>query len=345
MQIIKKFLLYFVLFLLLVSNLSIYLIGWDNFKLRLVRAWGLVTITNNPLLKSFDKDLKDVDKLSFSEARVDISDLHSGGPSKGDIPSIDNPQFVSASESEFDNSELIIGVVIGTEARAYPYSILNWHEIVNDTINDVPITVTLCPLCDTNPVFRRVINGQVTTFGVSGKLYQSCLVMYDRLTDTMWSQPWGIGVVGKKTNDILERIPASKTTLGLWKRKYPNTLVLSSKTGYSRNYQKYPYGTYYTDKTIIFPVRNQDNLKIHPKEIESYIWLPDNKTPKNKFSGESFHITHKEIEIAQQTNVKINSGEVLIVWGSELKFPKFSLNGSELPSSTAFGFVYPAFFE
>lgn len=345
MGLIKRIIFDIFLVVFVASSTAVYLIGWDNYKLRLSRAWGLVTITNNPYLKALDKDLSIIDKMDLPASRINLDDLKSGGPSKNAIPSIDEPKFVGVEETEFDADALIVGVYLNGEAKAYPYGILNWHEIVNDTVGGIPVSVTLCPLCDTNPVFKRTINDEVTTFGVSGKLFQSCLVMYDRLTNSLWVQPWGTGVVGEETNTQLERVAATKTTLGLWRQKHPDTLVLSSNTGHSRDYNKYPYGTYYTDENIIFPVRNQEDLSAHPKEIESYVWIPDGDNPVGEFSGESFHITYSELELAQQESFYTDDGEVLVVWDPQLKVAKFSLNGEELPSSTAFAFVYPAFFK
>jgi len=340
-----KITLKIILFLISVFFTIILFIGWDNFKLNLSRGWGFFTIHNNPLLKSYDKDLKDINKVDNPEPRINLNNLLSGGPPKDGIPSIDNPQFTNIEETIFSDDEIIIGVFLNNESRAYPYGVLNWHEIINDKIGDTPITITLCPLCDTNPVFIRKVNGQETTFGVSGKLYQSCLVMYDRLTDTLWSQPWGLGVAGENTNQNLQKIPAYKTTLGAWKQKYPNTKVLSHETGFRRDYFSYPYGTYYTDSNLIFPVRNQDKLKVHPKEIESYIWIADNKTPTDKFSGESFRISQQDMEEAQQKTIDFNAKEVNIIWDDELNTVKFFSDKTEIPATTAFGFVYPAFFE
>lgn len=316
--------------------------AWENTKLRLTTLWGFFTLGNNPLLRTYDKDLANRE----SDSRVSLDLLLSGGPPKDGIPSIDEPKFVSAEETSFEDSELVIGVHINGEARAYPYGILNWHEIVNDKIGNTPVSVTLCPLCDTNPVFIRRVNGQETTFGVSGKLFQSCLVMYDRLTDSLWSQPWGLGVVGENVNNSLERVPSQKTTLGQWKKLHPETKVLSEDTGFRRNYFRYPYGTFYTDDTIIFPVRNQENRQVHPKEIESYIWNPDKNTPQNLFSGESIHFTHKELEEIGNKTFLFNGEKIEARWNEQLgTIQFFTEDETEVPSSTAFGFVYPAFFE
>lgn len=319
--------------------------SWENTKLNLTKFWGLTTLDNNPLLKNFDKDFKTVNIHDIENSRIDEGDLLSGGPGKDGIPSIDDPAFTSYDETKFEDEELVVGVYLNGEARAYPYGILNWHEIINDQIGKTPITITLCPLCDTNPVFIRKVEGKETTFGVSGKLYQSCLVMYDRLTDTLWAQPWGMGILGKNVNESLEKVPAQKTTLGQWVSKHSKTKVLSENTGFSRDYFAYPYGSYYTDDNLIFPVRNQNEKSIHPKEITSYIWEADDETPKNQFSGDSFHITHKEARQLGRKELLFNDQNITLEWDENLKTVVFYKKNKEIPSSTAFGFVYSAFFK
>jgi len=139
---------------------------------------------------------------------VPLDKIKSGGPPKDGIPSIDNPKFVPVSESQFvPDTTFVIGLDINGEKRAYPLFIMVWHEIVNDSVGGVPVAVTYCPLCFTNQVFERVIDGKEVEFGTSGKLYNSNLVMYDRLTDSYWSQALGVAITGELTGYELKRIP------------------------------------------------------------------------------------------------------------------------------------------
>ena len=342
----RKIVLLILVLLVLGFGAMIVYVGWDNTKLKLTRWWGYFTVQNNPLLPQRDKDLQAIKKSTLSsEPRISLTELLAGGPPKDGIPSIDKPKFDTPKTMPFKEDETVIGVFLNGEARAYPYSILNWHEIVNDKIGNTSITVTLCPLCDTNPVFVRMVNGKETTFGVSGKLYQSCLVMYDRLTDSLWIQPWGMAIAGPLVNQSVPRIPAIKTTLGLWKKKYPDTKILSTNTGHSRDYHYFPYGTYYTDDKIIFPVRNLDKLQVHPKLIESYIWQADNNTPLNQFSGSSYHISHEQMKRLKKQSITFNGKPTLVIWDEQFNTVRFFQGDKEIPSSTAFAFIYPAFFE
>ena len=198
---------------------------------------------------------------------VPLDKIKSGGPPKDGIPSIDKPNFVAASEANFvSDNDIVIGLQINGETKAYPLFILVWHEIVNDVVGGVPVAVTYCPLCFTNQVFERTINGKVTEFGTSGKLYNSNLVMYDRNTDSQWSQAIGMAITGELTSHVLKRVPFDVAKWSDWKTLYPGTLVLTTNTGHIRAYGSDPYGDYYTDPQIIFPVENKDD-RLHPKEI------------------------------------------------------------------------------
>ena len=133
-------------------------------------------------------------------------------------------------------------------------------------MGDTPVSVTYCPLCYTNQVFERVIDGQEVEFGTSGKLYNSNLLMYDRLTESYWSQALGMAVKGELSGYQLNLVPFDVITWGDWKKLHPDTLVLSTDTGYIRSYATDPYGNYYTEPRIMFPVEHRDD-RLFPKEI------------------------------------------------------------------------------
>ena len=198
---------------------------------------------------------------------IPLDKIKSGGPPKDGIPSIDDPVFVGIQDSNFmSDSDIVIGLDINGETKAYPLFILVWHEIVNDKVGDTPVSVTYCPLCYTNQVFERIINDQEVEFGTSGKLYNSNLLMYDRLTESYWSQALGMAVKGELSGYQLNLIPFDVITWGDWKSLHPETLVLSTDTGHIRSYATDPYGNYYTEPRIMFPVEHNDD-RLHPKEI------------------------------------------------------------------------------
>ncbi len=198
---------------------------------------------------------------------IPLDRIKGGGPPKDGIPSIDNPVFADVQSSQFmSDSDTVIGLDVNGEVKAYPIFILVWHEIVNDNVGGIPVSVTYCPLCYTNQVFERIINGQEVEFGTSGKLYNSNLLMYDRLTESYWSQALGIAVKGELTGYQLNLVPFDVITWGDWKTLHPDTLVLTTDTGHIRSYATDPYGNYYAEPRIMFPVEHSDD-RLHPKEI------------------------------------------------------------------------------
>ncbi len=191
---------------------------------------------------------------------VPLDQIVSGGPPPDGIPPIDNPKFLSVVDgSKFlKDSDLVVGLTINGEIRAYPLLILVWHEIVNDNVGGVPVAVTYCPLCFTAQVFNRTIDGHTVEFGTSGKLYNNNLVMYDKLSGSLWSQALGEGIVGTHAGESLKRIPFDLAYWKDWKQLYPNSMVLSTNTGFTRPYGADPYGDYYTSDQLFFPISNVD---------------------------------------------------------------------------------------
>jgi len=183
---------------------------------------------------------------STPEPLVDPSEITPGGPPPDGIPPIDEPDFQPADEVDWlDDQEPVIVVEIRNDARAYPLQIMTWHEIVNDEVGDTPVSVTFCPLCNTAYAFvRPEVDGDVTTFGTSGKLYNSNLVMYDRATESYWPQAWGKAVMGPLTGTELERVPAQIVSWSDYRAAFPEGLVLSRDTGHERDYGSNPYPGY-----------------------------------------------------------------------------------------------------
>ncbi len=194
---------------------------------------------------------------------VNPAQLRQGCPGGMDcIPSIDDPTYVSADRADWlADDDLVIAIVVDGEARAYPLRILNVHEIVNDEVNGNPLTVTYCPLCRSGLVFNRSVNGSVLSFGVSGKLLNANLVMYDRQTETYWSQLNGTAIVGPLTPARLEMYPNTITTWGEWRATHPDTRVLSRSTGIYpvSTYSGNPYSNFADSERVGFGVSTVDN--------------------------------------------------------------------------------------
>jgi len=181
----------------------------------------------------------------FSKSAVDFREILSGGPPKDGIPSIDDPAFVPVAEaSGLSDTEPVIGLVVNNEARAYPLSILIWHEIVNDTVSEVPVTVTYCPLCNSAIVFERAVEGRVLDFGTTGKLRNSDLVMYDRQTESWWQQFSGEAIVGALTGTELKMLPSRLESWAMFKARAPEGKVLVPNNANMRAYGRNPYVGY-----------------------------------------------------------------------------------------------------
>ncbi len=206
---------------------------------------------------------------SQQEWLIPKSEVKDGGPGKDGIPSIDFPKFLNASDSEanfLNDDDLVIGIVNGNEAKAYPHLILDWHEVVNDKLNDQFVTISYCPLTGTAFGWRSEANGAKSTFGVSGLLYNTNLILYDRNTDSNWSQLELKCVNGTLIGDepVLESVV--ETNWGTWKKLYPNTKVLSLETGFDRNYNFYPYGDYKTNHGYFLFTASPSNNELPNKE-------------------------------------------------------------------------------
>jgi hypothetical protein len=199
-------------------------------------------------------------KNSKNDWLIPKSEVFDGGPGKDGIPALIEPNFIPAIEAGYlDDDDLVLGFVVGAEARAYPHKILDWHEIINDKVGEVSLSVTYCPLTGTGIGWNREIDGKITTFGVSGLLYNSNLIPYDRQTDSNWSQIRLDCVNGNMIGTDIETFTLLETTWKTWKEMYPSTMVISTNTGHSRDYDRYPYGSYRTNNGyLIFPVANED---------------------------------------------------------------------------------------
>jgi len=185
-------------------------------------------------------------KTDFSKSIVNLEEIESGGPPKDGIPAIDKPKFISINQANqwLDGQEPVIVLTLAEHARAYPLQVLIYHEIVNDELADIPVSVTFCPLCNASIVFDRRVEGKVLDFGVTGKLRMSDMIMYDRQTESWWQQFTGKGIVGEYTGTVLKQIPASIVAYADFREIYPTGLVLSNETGYSRPYGRNPYKGY-----------------------------------------------------------------------------------------------------
>ncbi len=204
------------------------------------------------------------------------SNVQSGGPPKDGIPAIDEPRFVPAGDMDYllKPDDQVFILAHAQEIRVYPQIVLVWHEIVNDVVGGDQLSVTYCPLTGSVVAFRGFApDGSVLTFGTSGNLVNSNLLMYDRQTDSRWPQILGQAISGDMKGAGLEEIPLVWTSWERWKAEGIDAPILSAETGHLRSYGQDPYGAYaeanqgyYASDDLIFPVLHKDE-RMGPKEV------------------------------------------------------------------------------
>lgn len=231
---------------------------------------------------------------NFDKSSIDLSEILSGGPGKDGIPALSQASFVNIEEAQVDDDVLGVLVEIDGQKRYYPYNILVWHEIVNDSIGDKNFAVTFCPLCGTAIVFDRQVDGQILDFGVSGLLYESNLLMYDRQTESLWSQAGLEAVVGDYTGTELKVLRMQLIPFSKVKKDYPDSKILSRDTNYEFDYDFYPYRRYNESDELYFPVSVND-MKFKPKELMFVV----------PYSGLSVAFPYKHLEDGQKKVLQI----------------------------------------
>ena len=243
----------------------------------------------------------------FSRHTISYREVLSGGPPKDGIPAVDHPQFISVADADewIDDLEPVVLVEVGDAAKAYPLQILTWHEIVNDEVGGVPISVTFCPLCNTAIGFVREFDGQVLDFGTTGRLRYSNLIMYDRQTETWWQQATGEGIAGKYAGSQLSFYPANIISWADFRANYPEAAVLSRNTGHPRMYGRNPYVGYDN-------VRNSPFLYRGPRTPDQL--LPMARVLTVDLQGETVAYPYEVLEQSYVVNDTVASHPVAVFW-------------------------------
>ena len=202
---------------------------------------------------------------------IRLEEIVWGGVQKDGIPALTNPAYLPAADATYlESDELVFGVEINGDARAYPLRILDWHEMLNDVVGGVPVTLAYCTLCGSGILYDARVPGrdEPFVFGSSGLLYRSNKLMYDQATHSLWNQFTGRRVVGPLTGSgiELEVLPVAITSWQGWRARHPDTKVLSLDTGYERDYTPgQPYGDYFASPDLMFPILVPDE-RLAPKD-------------------------------------------------------------------------------
>ena len=249
-------------------------------------------------------DTKEFNGFQVDNITIPLEEVRGGGPPKDGIPSIKKPKFIGVNDVDFlADNDLVISFGHDGDIRAYPLRIIVWHEVVNDVVGGKAVAITYCPLCGTSMVFDRVYNGLKHSFGVSGLLYNSDVLLYDYEKESLWSQLKMQAVSGPEVGQKLTWLTSTEMTWGAWKTKYPKGKVLSTDTGYKRNYSRMGYQKYFASPDTMFPVAftrtelAKKNWVIGVKIGEKYKAYPLNvletlngKALKDTIGGESVTI-------------------------------------------------------
>lgn len=223
---------------------------------------------NTGSTKHFDPPRFDLTRLTISSDRIERLLF------KDAIRALDDPRMIPLDEASFlKPGDRVIGVIIGTEALAYPLRILNYHEVVNDRAAGVPFAVTYCPLCDSSIVFDRRVGSEELQFGVTGMLYNSNVLLFNRdpKRESLWSQIESAGVSGEHSGQRLDVLPTEVTTFEDWKRRFPDSKVLSDQTGHTYDYSADPYKRYFQSPHLQVEVSPQDD-RLPVKEPVLGVW-------------------------------------------------------------------------
>ena len=274
----------------------------------------------------------------FTGAKVDRGDLIKGCfAGKDCIPSIDRPVFEDAesASSWLRDTDVVFAVNLNGVQKAYAQRILNWHEIVNDEIGGNEVAITFCPLCGSALAFERVVGGVITEFGVSGFLHNSDLVMYDRYEGNLWQQITGEAIVGPaaQRGEILKQIPIITTTWEQWRMQHPDTLVLSLDTGFSRNYDRYPYGAYEEDDELYFGVEGLDTTL----QIKTVVYGIEVKGESKAYPEQAFDDEPEIVDMISGVEVRLERMEDGAVTAVNLQ------TGEEIIPVRLFWFAWAAF--
>ena len=246
-------------------------------------------------------------RTDFTRHSVPYSELLSGGPPKDGIPAIDAPKYETVAETDswLSDTEPVILIRAGPEARAYPVRILVWHEIVNDELGGLPLAVTYCPLCNTAIAFRRTHDGRTLDFGATGRLRFSNLVMYDRQTETWWQQADGRGIAGRYAGDRLRYHPAPMVSWAEFKTAFPGGSILSRDTGHSRDYGRNPYIGYDAEGASPFLYSGPETPSALP---------PMTRVLTLELGGETVAYPYRILEARRLILDRVDGRAVVVLW-------------------------------
>jgi hypothetical protein len=267
----------------------------------------------------------------------------SGGPPPDGIPPIEEPDYISIAEADefLVAQDAVFVAELDKEIYVFPQSIMVWHEIVNEEINGEKLSITYCPLTGSAIGYYGNLSAGSTDFGTSGKLINSNLIMYDRQTESYWSQILGQAISGPLAGEKLDRFQLTWTNWSNIKAKYERANVLSNKTGFSRDYTSDPYGSYrinqsgnyYVNENLFFDVLSKDD-SLKRKDI----------VIAGEYKGQHFAIEKEFIVREKEISFKIAEEQLTAFYEPELDTVKVRHDDEELVVFDVMWFGWHAFY-
>lgn len=274
--------------------------------------------------------------FDYSGALVPVDEVFWGGVSRDGIPPIHNPKFVAAGDEDFvKDRDRVLGLVHNGIAKAYPVQILDRHEVVNDRFGDDAVVVTYCPLCFSGMAFTTQFGGVDLKFGVSGLLYNSDVLLFDYRTESLWSQLLSTAISGPMKGSEIPAIPTANTTWRDWQNRHPDTLILSTDTGFRINYRTSPYRDYQRKSRLMFPVA-EHNRSYRNKDLVLGL----------RINGAQKAYPFKELRANDQAKFSDSVGgtKLTIEWQEKEKYARaLDASGREIPTVIVYWFAWYAF--
>jgi len=301
----------------------------ETFKSKFLLTLALLALSSQMVNAAYKNG------FNLTNSLIPAEEILAGGPPRDGIPAIDQPRFIHANQNTFlSATDRVLGISIDGITKAYPIAILNWHEIVNDRVGNKPVVISYCPLCGSGVAFSAASKNTRYSFGVSGLLYNSDVLLYDRKTQSLWSQLLGKAISGPLQSTALQQIALTHTSWQAWHSQHPDSLVLSEQTGFKRDYKRDPYAGYTSRSDLFFPVKHQDS-RYHAKEQVLGLIV----------NGQAKAWPFSELaRTSGQLNDELNGKNIKIIFDEQHQSgAAFDSKGNRLNDTTTFWFAWISF--
>lgn len=271
---------------------------------------------------------------SNKTSKIRLDEVRWGGVRQDGIPPLRSPKMIEAKEAKYlDDDNIVFGIEVNGDARAYPKRIMAWHEMFVDKVGDKPVAGVYCTLCGSMILYNTVHDGVNHQIGTSGFLYRSNKLMYDKETQSLWNTLWGKPVIGPLADkDIeLERMSVVTTTWGEWKKRHPQTKVLSLDTGHKRDYgEGVAYKDYFSTDELMFTVPKLDKRLKNKDEVLGLVFSqhPDKPLAISVDYLANNPVYQRQIEDLEFVVLTDKSGAARVYESKGIKFKKWDQNSS-----------------